>query len=172
MTGGKILGTDPGTLANVYEYNQTLSTNASGVKDIAAQSYGQYTLTESDARYQFYKLVPSGEKINVFDALAGETTVIDMLLLDTQIGSVKVIVTSAADSSPVAGAVAHLTNAGLGYDATAVTDQYGFAYFPATMPELAAETYDLEVSAAGFSNNDSTVSVNGGLVIKEVGLNP
>lgn len=172
MSGGKILGTDPGTLANVYEYDQNLSTNASGIKDIAAQSYGQYTLTESDALYQFYKLVPSGEKIDVFDTLAGETTAIDMLLLDTQIGSVKIVVTSAADGSPIAGATAHLTNAGLGYDATIVTDQYGLAYFPTAMPALVAGTYDLTVSAAGFTDDNSTVDVNNSLVTKAISLNP
>jgi Tfp pilus assembly protein PilE len=172
MIGGKILGTDPTTGNNVYEYNQALSTNASGIKDISDQSYGQYTLSESDTRYQLYKLNPGGVTNNIFDALPAQTTSVDMILLDTEIGSVKIVVTSAADSSPVAGATAHLTNTGLGYDATATTDQYGFVYFPTALPELAAGTYDLGVSAAGFSNNDSTVSVSGGLVTKEVGLNP
>ncbi len=172
MTGGKKLGTDPDTSASVYEYDQILSTNASGIKDIPDQSDGQYTLSESDARYQFYKLNPSGITYDVFDAPAGQTTTVDMILLDTQIGSLKVIVTNAGDGSPVAGATAHLTSSALGYYATTVTDQYGFAYFPQTLPELVVGTYDLTVSAAGFADNNSTVDVNGGLITKAVNLNP
>lgn len=172
MSGGKILGTDPITSYNVYEYNQALSTNASGVNDIADQSYGQYTLSESNARYELYKLNPAGTGVNVFDALAGQTTTVDMILLDTEIGSLKVVVTNTSDGSPIEGATVHLTNSTLGYDATDGTNQYGFAYFPKTLPVLVDETYDLTVSATGFSNNNSIVSINGGLVTKEVGLNP
>lgn len=173
MKGGKILGdTTADPPVTMYGYDQDLSTNASGIQDVQDQSYGQYTLTESDVRYQLYKLNPGGATSDIFDALPGQTNNVDMILLDTQIGSVKVIVTNATDDSPIAGANAHLTNVGLGYDATQTTDQYGFAYFPLSMPELAAGTYDLEVSATGFTSDNSTVDVNGGLVTKAIGLNP
>lgn len=172
MKGGKVLGTDPVTTEFVYGYDQSLSTNASGVMDILDQSYGQYTLTESDARYEFYKLSPESVTYNVFDAPAGQTTSIDMILLDTEIGSVKVIVTNAVDSTPIAGATVHLTNTLLSYDVTQMTDQYGMVYFPATLPELVAETYDMEVSATGFTTDTSTVVVNGALVTKNIGLSP
>lgn len=172
MVGGKVLGTDPVTAAPVYEYDQTLSTNASGTKDIPDQSYGQYTLSESSARYELYKLSPEGAVRNVFDPPVGQATTIDLVLLDTELGSVKVTVTSSADGSPVGGATAHLTNATLGYDATQTTDQYGFAYFPTALPELAAGTYDLAVSAAGFQSDTSTANVSGALVTKDIGLIP
>lgn len=172
MTGGKVLGTDPDTFAWIYEYTQNLSTNASGTRDIADQSYGQYTLAESDARYQMYALNPSGAAQTTFNALAGQTTTVDMILLDTQIGSVKAIVINDADDSPIAGASVHLTNTSLGYDATQVTDQYGFAYFPTTLPELVVGTYDMEVSATGFADDDATVDVNGALITRTIRLNP
>ena len=180
MIGGKILGTDPVTSEPVYEYNQSLSTNASGSLDIAGQSYGQYTLTASDTRYVLYKLSPENVTYNIFDALAGQATIIDMILLDTQIGSVKAVVTNAADNTAVAGASVHLTNTLLSYDETRTTDQYGIAYFPTalppdfptTQPGLVAGTYDLTVSATGFADNASTVAVNGALIIKDIGLSP
>lgn len=172
MKGGKVLGTDSITLETLYGYDEDLITSASGAKDVQDQSYGQYTLSETDARYQLYKLNPGGATNDIFDALPGQTNTVDMILLDTQIGSVKIIVTNATDDSPIAGATAHLTNSTLGYDATVATDQYGFAYFPAALPELTAGTYDLEVSAAGFTSDNSTADVNGGLVTKAIELNP
>jgi type II secretory pathway pseudopilin PulG len=173
MKGGKVLGTDPVTLAPTYGYDdQNLSTGASGSLDIPDQSYGQYTISESDTRYELYKLNPEGTAKDIFDAPAGQTTIIDMILLDTEIGSVKVSVTSSADGSPIAGASVHLSSTSLGYDATQATDQYGFAYFPTALPGLVAGTYDLAVSAAGFGNDTSTANVGSSLVTKEISLTP
>ena len=93
MTGGKVLGTHPVTSVIVYGYDQNLVTDASGTEDIPDQSYGQYTLSESDARYELYELNPAGTARDTFDALAGQTTTVDMLLLDTQNGYVKNILT-------------------------------------------------------------------------------
>lgn len=172
MKGGKILGTDPDTLVSIYEYDQSLSTNAAGVEDIADQSYGQYTLVESDARYALYKLNPEGATNGIFDALPGQITTVDMILLDTQIGSVKVVVANEEDDSPVAGASVQLTNASLGYDVTQTTDQYGMAYFPTTLPGLSDGTYDIGVSATGFANASATVIVSGTLKTETIELHP
>lgn len=172
LTGGKILGTDPLTGAVTYGYSQALTTDAAGLRTIDDQSYGTYTLVESDARYEFYKLVPESTTLAAFDALPGTTTSRNMLLLDTQIGSVKVVVTNATDTSPVAGATVRLSNATLMYDTTLTTDQYGFAYFPTTLPALAAGTYNLAVSATGFGGSAATVDVNGALVTRNVALAP
>ncbi|MFZ2299952.1 MAG: hypothetical protein WAW00_02370 [Candidatus Moraniibacteriota bacterium] len=168
MKGGKVLGTDPVTSDIVYGYDQNLTTNASGIEDIADQSYGQYTLTESDARYELYKLNPEGVTKDVFDAPAGQTTTTDMILLDTEIGSVKVAVTNQADTSPIAGASVRLYNTGLGYDTTQTTDQYGFAYFSTAVTGLAAGTYDMEVSATGFQNDTDTANVGSSLVTQAI----
>lgn len=172
MKGGKVLGTDPMTSAPTYEYDQALSTNASGIRDIPDQSYGQYTLSESDARYELYKLNPESVTKDVFDASAGQAITTDMILLDTEIGSVKTVVTNQADTSPIAGASVRLSNTSLGYDVTQATDQYGFAYFPTVLPGLVAGTYDLAVSAAGFGNDTSTANVGSSLVTKEISLTP
>ena len=172
MKGGKVLGTDPVGGALVYGYDQNLSTSASGSLDIQDQSYGQYTLSESDARYELYKLNPEGTKYDVFDALPGGTTTKDMILLDTQIGSVKTVVTNQADGSPIMGASVHLSHTLLGYDVTQTTDQYGFAYFPTGLPELMPGTYDLEVSASGFQDNTSTATVGSTLETKALQLIP
>lgn len=172
MKGGKVLGTDPVGGALVYGYDQNLSTSASGSLDIQDQSYGQYTLSESDARYELYKLNPEGTKYDVFDALPGGTTTKDMILLDTQIGSVKTVVTNQADGSPIMGASVHLSHTLLGYDVTQTTDQYGFAYFPTGLPELMPGTYDLEVSATGFQDNTSTATVGSTLETKALQLIP
>ena len=172
MVGGKVLGTNPITSVIVYGYDQNVATNASGTKDIANQSHGQYTLTESDARYEFYTLNPAGTVRDTFDALAGQATTVDMILLDTEIGSVKVTVTNQADASPIAGASVRLYNTGLGYDTTQTTDQYGFAYFSTAVTGLTAGTYDMTVSATGFQNDTDTANVGSALVTQAIQLTP
>jgi type II secretory pathway pseudopilin PulG len=174
ITGGRILGIsptpNPGTI--VYSLVQSTSTNGSGEKTFTNQSYGQYTFKETNARYDFYKLDPAGVPMDTTTVVAGVDKSIDFLLLDTQIGSMKVIVTNQSDDSPIAGAEVHVTNAGLSYDVTQTTDQYGFAYFPDALPALSTGTYAIEVSAVGFANNTDTVSVNGSLQTKDISLSP
>ena len=174
IEGGRILGTDMLTVPPmpVYGLKQDTSTDASGDKTFAAQSYGQYALTVSGAGYQFYKLTPESATATVIDVVAGVNSDVTAILLDTAIGSVKAAVTNQSDGSPVAGASVHLSSASLGYDATRTTDQYGFAYFPEALPELAAGTYDMEVSATGFASDASTANVNGALVTNNIALTP
>lgn len=171
MIGGKILGTDA-VLAPVYEYNQALATSASGSLNVLDQSYGQYAISETDTRYEFYKLSPEGTQSNMLDALPGVTTTRDMILLDTNIGSVKAAVTNQVDGSASAGATVRLSNTLLTYDVTQTTDQYGFAYFPATLPALLAGTYNIEVSLTGFQNLTGTVTVGSTLATKNMQLIP
>lgn len=168
LSGGRVLGTDPGTGASVYGFTDTATTNGSGEADYPDESYGQYTVSTSSTDYEFYRLNPEGAAVNIFDASPGSAAAIAAVLLDKNIGSVKVVVENQADSTPIAGASVRLQNAGLAYDATVTTDTFGQAYFPTALPELAAGTYDLEITATGFGDENSTVNVNGVLETETV----
>ncbi|MEK7549875.1 MAG: carboxypeptidase regulatory-like domain-containing protein [Patescibacteria group bacterium] len=170
LNGGRVLGTDPSDSSLVYGFSQTGSTDSSGQESYTNESYGQYTfaLGSGVTDYSFYKLSPEGTTNTIYDAAPGSTTTLHAVLLDKNIGSVKVEVTNQADGSPVSGASVQLSNATLVYDATVTTDQYGYAYFPEALPELTAGTYDLAVTASGYGSESDTVDVSGALQVANI----
>ncbi len=168
ISGGRLLGINPVSLAYVYDFSATATTNASGEANYPGESPGQYTVTATDTNYEFYKLSPETAVVNEFAASAGVATGVTAILLDKNIGSVKVLVENKADSSPLSGASVRLENTTLVYDVTVVTDQYGFAYFPTALPALVAGTYNITVTLAGYVDETDTVNVNGALVTKTI----
>ncbi len=173
LTGGRIIGTDPLSGVSVTQFSDAGATDASGEASYADQSYGQYVLTvPATATYQFLKLVPEDAVVSEFAVTAGVATNVTAVLVDKTIGSVLVKVENGTDGSPLSGASVQLTNAALLYDVTVNTDQYGYAYFPTALPELAPETYDMSVSLAGFTTETDTVDVNGELKTVTIELTP
>lgn len=170
LIGGRILGTDPATGASVFAFDETGSTSSSGQASFPDESYGQYTLSVSDARYELYKVQPASAVNNLTDIVAGVNQEVDVLLLDSELASVKVTVVNQADGTAINGATVKLTSIPLSYDVTQTTDQFGLAYFPDALPELAAGSYDMEITAAGFQDETDSVTISGNLVTKEISL--
>lgn len=172
ITGGRVIGNVPNTnpVQPVYGFTQSTSTDVSGQKTFANQSFGTYTVSVSGSGYTFYKVSPESPTTNGLDISPGEDFVAQVILLDDALGSVFVKVTNAADGSAIEGAAAHLTNAIAGYDTTQTTDKFGFAYFPMALPGLVAGTYTLEVSKSGFQTNNGTFSIGSALVTRTVQL--
>ncbi|MFZ3032036.1 MAG: carboxypeptidase-like regulatory domain-containing protein [Candidatus Moraniibacteriota bacterium] len=172
LKGGRLLGTDPVTFEDTFGFSQSGTTDGSGVASYADESAGQYVVTISGANYEFYKMSPEGVIANEFSALAGVATDMTAVLLDKNIGSVKVKVQNQADLTALSGASVHMTNAVLLYDATVVTDQYGYAYFPTALPALVAGTYDITVSLSGYTDETDTATVGTALVTKTIQMSP
>lgn len=172
ITGGRILGTDPITTDPVFGFSDTGTTNGSGQVAYPDESYGQYTASISGANYELYKITPESVASNSFSALAGVATPVTAVLLDKNIGSLKVIVNDQSSGNPLLGASVHVSNGTLPYDATVVTDQYGVAYFPTALPALLAGTYDVEVSMAGYSDETNSVTISGTLHTEIITLAP
>ena len=176
IDGGRQIGTESGTGIPVYEFGEDASTDTSGEKDYTNRSYGSYTWTldPAEANYTFIGLSPesaSGE--NLFTVLPNVTQQMQMVVADETVNGALFTVTSSADGTPVAGATVRLTNTTLLYDETVTASAYGKSYFPETeTPGLAAETYDYEVTAAGFTTATGTVVISAGLETVSVSMNP
>lgn len=170
LAGGRILGRDHVTAANVLEFSQTGTTNGSGVASYPGESAGQYTVSISGTNYELYKLTPEETTVDSFTAMAGVAANITAVLLDKNIGSVKVLIEKQADNSPLGGASVKLSNTTLLYDATVTTDQFGYAYFPTALPSLVAGTYDIAVTLTGYGDESGTVTIGGVLVQKTIGM--
>lgn len=176
LSGGRQLGTNPTTLEAVYEFDDTSTTDSSGTKEYADRSYGGYTwlLDASETGYEFVRLSPeTSSGANTISLSPGTTQAVKMILADKTVNSVLVTVVDAADGTPLSGASVRLKNDGLGYDETVTTSQYGKAFFPTSAtPGLVAATYDLEVSASGFTDETDTVTVTSGLETASVSMSP
>lgn len=164
IEGGRIIGADPVTSANVYGFDEAGTTDVSGEASYPGESSGQYTVSVTAPDHQFYKLLPESALANQFTSTAGVASDVTAVLLDETIGSVLIKVVNAADGSVLAGASVQLSNTTLSYDVTVTTDQYGYAYFPTTLPELVDENYDIDVTLSGYADESATVSVSGALV--------
>lgn len=176
IDGGRRLGSAFGTGVPVYDFGQDAATDASGEREYANRSYGSYTWTLDGgvATHAFIGLIPeSGAGINNIELAPNTNQAVDMVLADKAVNGALITVTNVSDSTPVAGASVRLSNTTLGYDETVTATQYGKAYFPKTAaPILAAGTYDLEVSASGFTTATDTVDIVSGLEAKSVVLSP
>lgn len=176
LDGGRQLGTDPNTLAAVYEFSDTSSTDSGGEKEYTNRSYGGYTwlLDPAETGYEFIRLSPETTiSANTISLSPGVTESVKMILADKSVNSVLVTVTNADDGLPVSGASVRLKNDLLSYDETVTTSQYGKAFFPTTAtPGLTAASYDVEVSASGFTDETDTVTVTAGLETLTVPLSP
>ncbi len=167
LRGGRLLGTNPSTGAQVYAFNQTLSTDSAGAREFSDQSYGPYTFSTTDSRYRLYKITPEGTAFNTTDVAAGSDAELTALLLDSQIGSTKITIKRQSGGSPISGASVRLTGPA-GYDATGVADQYGMVYFPTVLPALVSGTYQAQVTATGFVTKTSNISVSTSLVLQDI----
>lgn len=167
VEGGRIFGTDPVT-GTIYGLDTSGTTDGSGEAEYPDESAGQYLVGITDADYQFYKTSPESALLGEFTALAGVATPVDIIVLDTRIGSLKVKVESQADGSALAGASVKLINVSLAYDTTVTTDQYGYAYFPTALPALVPATYDMEVTLLGYDTENSSVVIGATLVTDTV----
>ena len=171
LVGGRILGTETDG-SKVYNVNQSLVTNGSGVVTQDQSSPGGYEVAITNANYILWKVSPGDASDRaIFDLLPNESATFDVIALDKSLDSIFISVSDAGTNVAIAGASVRLQNATSGFDVSLTTDEYGRAYFPndLLMPLQNGETYDFTVSATGYSSLTDTVTVDG-LVEENVNL--
>ena len=170
ISGGLVIGVDAGTSAPVYDFTQTTSTDSSGEKEFSDRSSGGYTLTldpSAVAQYEFLRLDPEETVQNSINLIAGDSKTVKYILARKNFQSALIMVKSSSSGTPIAGASVRLHNTSLGFDVTLATDTYGQAYFPTTATPLVSGTYDIDVSASGFTSTTDTISIVGSNIEKK-----
>lgn len=169
ISGGLVIGTNPATSAPVYDFTQTDATDGSGAITLPDRSAGVYTLTldPGESSYEYLRLDPQETTFGTINLTPGTNKSVKFVLADKALSSALVLAKNSADNSPIAGASVRLYNTTLGYDTTLTADAYGQAYFPTSNTPLTAGTYDIEVSASGFTTATSTVVVTGAALVKQ-----
>ena len=149
----KIIGSD--TFGDpIYKYNQTHSTNSSGILNLSAMEFGKYVFSDFSV---------GGVAINLREDLSpqpivlgpGATQAVEIYL--QAMNNLLVYVKDKNTSVPLFSAQVRLSNSGLGYDKTQFTDTDGRTLF---IP-LEAETYNLETIAGGYATSTDNVAISG-----------
>ncbi|MFA6184162.1 MAG: carboxypeptidase-like regulatory domain-containing protein [Parcubacteria group bacterium] len=165
LTGGRRLDdgtTDPG----IYAFDQTVDTGSDSEFSIGSASAGKYVLKNfsfSSGDYEFRK-VSVGDDLNssTINLVPGTSLSTNMIFMDKNIDSAYINVKDSNTGSVIVGASVELKNTTLSYDVTLVTDKYGYVYFPETIasPLQNGETYDISVTATGYTSGSDNVIVN------------
>jgi type II secretory pathway pseudopilin PulG len=169
LTGGRIIGTDPGGGPDVTNYQENLSTGETGdvnVTDVPPGKYNVslnepgYTMIGSDATFPL-AIVPD------------QSATVNLIIASDTENSLIVSVKDSISGLPVSGAAVRVSN-GVDFDVTLTTGAMGQVYFPPTTdPEtiLASGDYTIETTADNYENYSGSVNVNQ-LVERQIDLVP
>jgi len=161
ITGGKEIGKEH-ELPNDIVYNvddEEHSTGSSGEKDFGDMSPGPYTATPSlsETNYELIGTSPPPQ----FFLLGGNEETLEIRLAKKDMASLLIRVDKSEEgvSSSVSGASVQVTS-GLGYDSTQTTDSNGSVFFPTDADPFLPGTYDIKITAADFSENNSQATIS------------
>lgn len=165
LSGGRRL--DDGTaIEGVYSYMETVSTDGNGDFSVADIKAGRYALDEESlmsGNYIFRK-VQLGSDLDPFsfDVIPGTTFSSDLIFMDANVDSAYIKIKDLATDEIIIGAEVRLRNVTLGYEATLITDKYGYVYFPSDMaaPLVNGGDYEVVVTASGYQDNTSNIVIN------------
>jgi hypothetical protein len=179
IKGGRELGTDSSIIPaeTVYILDSDRTTGGDGEENFNDHSPGQFFLTgiASISGYTLigaspisgYKNLPAAYE---FSLLPDESKEVKIKFASNDADSLLVKVSNSSDNSPINDAQVRLSN-GSGYDATVSTSFDGTAFFPENSDPFLPGTYNLEITASGFTAHSSSVEINE-LTTREVNLNP
>lgn len=149
MRGTKTIGTRADS-SLIYKYDVSTTTNSSGTRTFPALEWDTYQITLGSAGYDVAEAcLPQPRTIAPGDAA------ITRLFLVAGAAHTLLVSASTDDGIPIEGANVQVSNGG--YSNTLVTGECGGAFFT----PLSSGSYDITVSATGFTTATSTVSVSG-----------
>lgn len=173
LKGGRIVGVE--TIypnAPIYNLDEDGTTGSDGNKDYNDISPGEYSfsLLSSVTGYELIDTDPAdpfsltSENPLVFKARLADNSATSLL--------VRIIRIDGEDALPVSGAQVQLSNDS-GYSATVASSYNGAAFFPASSDPFLEGNYNLKITADGFNEHNSTVTVNANqLKVENITLDP
>lgn len=152
LNGSKIVGLDINDNP-IYKYSTTTASDSAGHKDISSLEWDNYNFSvDSATGLDLVATDPSLQPIGLSPA----TTTLVKLYLKAE-NSLLLTVQNLETLEPVFAASTTLSNSALGYSQTQYTNEKGQTYFVPLQPA----TYNLEISAPGYSATSTTISISG-----------
>ena len=151
LQGGKTVGKTSSN-KQIYKYSQNKQTSSGAItiSDLEWDSYS-FSVDKSATGFDLTRTDPIQPL-----SLAPDSSQTAELFLKAE-NSLLVLAKDNSTAQPIFSANIRIYNASLNYDQSLLTDEAGLAYF---LP-LSAGTYSLEITADGYQNYASTISVSG-----------
>jgi hypothetical protein len=161
LVGGRKLGDSAiSPFAPVYNLDQDSLTNASGEKLFSSISPGGYVFSLINSTLsdnEIIHITPAAQ----FSLLSADGTLnVNVKLASKTATSLLVTVLNAIDDTPIVGSVAKLTNSPEAYDAELETASDGNVFFPVSSDPFLPGSYHLKITADGFPENNSDITIN------------
>lgn len=169
IAGGREMGIQPVLPFDpVYNLDTDGETDSDGEKDFGPVSPGQYAVSLSSLMTDFE--IIETNPVSPFSLLSDQSLNFQVKLASKNMTSLLVKVLNNSDSSPIPGAEVRLSDSN-GYNATQTASNEGKAFFPVTADVFQSGNYHLSVTAGGFQENSSDVTVSANaLKIEEITL--
>jgi type II secretory pathway pseudopilin PulG len=182
LEGGRKFGDTVPAAVPVYSYPETnKQSDASGTLAFTDKSPGKYIfkypdpVTANDANYEFWKVDPSyGNIATNFFAVPGAAVDVSVLLIPKNVPSLFLKVVDQTDVTPISGASVTVKNESLSYERDALTDQFGWVYFPkneGTIVPLQNVQYEVKVQATGYQDEQTNITVSN-LTKQDIQIHP
>jgi hypothetical protein len=171
MFGGQKIGNDPDTF-DFDDSGNPKTTDSNGEiiyenprNNDSKMSPGRYAINDignlTKSGYDFIGIRGNSHPF-VLPPAADDT--IELVFVDSTKNSLLAKITDSLDGVPVVNADVRAENTTLGYDQTVTTDSLGFAFFrfddAETFEELAADDYEITVTAEGYHEKEATATVS------------
>jgi prepilin-type N-terminal cleavage/methylation domain-containing protein len=156
MRGEKTIGDNP----VIYKYNNNHTTDSGGNLTLSGIEWDAYNFTISPSSGLVLLTTDMPLPLNVNP---NETVSIN-LYLKSDTGHSYLVIVKNESGTAIENAPVHLSNAGQSYDKIISTNSQGQSFFTS----LANDTYDLEISASGYTTITDTVNINGEVIEERV----
>lgn len=142
----------------VYNFESSTKTGSDGEKDFGSVSPGEYTITLPSSITNIYEVI-GAYPIDSFNLFSDNDLDFEIKLASKNATSLMMrIFSNETDNPPVSGAEVQLTNS-LGYDITQTTGTDGVVFFPTTSDIFSSGDYTFKITANGFDEENSSVTV-------------
>ncbi|MEI6588005.1 MAG: hypothetical protein WCO05_03595, partial [Candidatus Moraniibacteriota bacterium] len=162
LAGGRRLGTDTTTLpvTPIYNFSENGTTNSAGEKLYSSISPGGYAFVLTGSALSDYEII-SMNPPTPFSLLSSDGTLnVGLKLAEKDVTSLLITVLDVSNDIPIAGAKVKLTNSSLNYEKELDTTSDGRAFFPDSSDPLLPEIYHVKITASGFSDSESDITIN------------
>jgi competence protein ComGC len=157
IKGGRKMGTTISSNDPVYNLDEDSATEADGEKEYSDISPGQYDIAPSPGvNYELIRLDPASP----YTLLSASPATLKIKLADKNVTSLLATVTGGASNEQIEGATVQLKSDTLGYDNTQTTPVDGKVFFPVSADVFQAGVYDLKITASGYSDSNTQVTIN------------
>jgi len=151
VQGAKTIGTDASENP-VYKYEADVTTDGGGHADISGWEWDSYTFSIIHPSLSLVDMDPAPQPVTL---VPGETKSVSLFVAAEN--NVLFTVTNSETAEPVFSASVRLTRAISGYDKTQFTNAEGQTIF---IP-LSSDSYNYEISTAGYQTAAGSVSASG-----------